>query len=54
MEYMIYRLYSEKLDKYFIGQINILNDRIKRHDRGYEKFHQKVFPGKQHEKLINH
>jgi putative endonuclease len=38
MAFYIYILYSESHDKYYIGQTNDLNDRIRRHNCGFEKF----------------
>ena len=44
--YNVYILYSEKLSKYYIGQTNALNDRIHRHNSGFEKFTSKGMPWK--------
>ena len=32
MEYFVYLLYSEKVNKHYIGQTNNLNDRLVRHN----------------------
>jgi putative endonuclease len=34
--YHVYVLYSEKYDRLYIGQTNNLENRIKRHNSGYE------------------
>ncbi|WP_462245896.1 GIY-YIG nuclease family protein [Ekhidna sp.] len=38
MIYFVYILYSSSLDKYYKGQTNDLNDRVRRHNDGYEKY----------------
>jgi putative endonuclease len=35
--YYVYILYSEKFDKFYIGQTNDFEDRLNRHYCGYEK-----------------
>ena len=37
MCYYIYILFSEKLDKYYRGQTEDLDNRLNRHNSGYEK-----------------
>ena len=37
MPYYVYILYSEKFDKFYIGQTNDISDRINRHNSGNEK-----------------
>jgi len=37
MQYFVYILYSEKFDKFYIGQTNNTDDRLKRHNAGYNK-----------------
>ena len=37
MEYFVYILYSQKFDRFYKGQTNDLEDRLKRHNAGYEK-----------------
>jgi putative endonuclease len=37
LKYFIYILYSEKCDCYYKGQTKNLQDRIERHNKGYEK-----------------
>ena len=46
MEFYTYILFSEKIDKYYIGQTNNLENRLKRHNNGYEKFTRKGAPWK--------
>ncbi|MFN3941656.1 MAG: GIY-YIG nuclease family protein [Flavobacterium sp.] len=36
MTYFVYILHSPNYDKYYIGQTNNLEDRLKRHNEGYE------------------
>jgi len=36
MAYVVYILYSESLDKFYKGQTNSIEDRLKRHNAGYE------------------
>ncbi len=35
--YYVYILYSEKFDKFYIGQTNDFADRLDRHNCGYER-----------------
>ncbi len=35
MEYSVYILYSNKFDRYYIGQTNNMENRITRHNNGY-------------------
>ncbi len=37
MTFYVYILYSIKSDRYYIGQTNNLQDRIRRHNSGYVK-----------------
>jgi putative endonuclease len=37
MKYSVYILYSEKHDRYYVGQTNNLVSRIHRHNSGYVK-----------------
>ncbi len=37
-EFFVYIIYSEKFDKYYIGQTNNFNERFERHNNGYEGF----------------
>jgi putative endonuclease len=36
MDFFIYILYSQKFDRFYIGQTNDIQDRIRRHNSGYE------------------
>jgi len=36
--FYVYILFSEKLNKYYVGSTNNLQNRIRRHNSGYEKF----------------
>jgi putative endonuclease len=38
MQYFVYILYSEKLDKYYIGSTGNLEDRLKKHNRSRSGF----------------
>jgi putative endonuclease len=38
MDYFVYILYSQRLDRYYVGQTNDLTERIRRHNRGIEKY----------------
>ena len=42
--YQVYILYSEKHDKYYIGQTQDLGARIERHNRGQVPFTKKYIP----------
>ena len=37
MHYYVYILYSQKLNKFYKGQTNDIEKRLKRHNDGYEK-----------------
>ncbi len=37
MQYYVYILYTEKFDKFYIGQTNNIFDRLQRHNSGSEK-----------------
>ena len=37
MNYYVYILYSTVFDKFYIGQSNDINDRLRRHNAGSEK-----------------
>ncbi|MEX1190519.1 MAG: GIY-YIG nuclease family protein [Brumimicrobium sp.] len=37
MQHTVYILYSEKFDRYYVGQTNNLENRIHRHNAGYVK-----------------
>jgi len=36
--YLVYILYSERFDKFYIGQTNDMDDRFKRHNAGQVQF----------------
>ena len=42
--FYVYILFSEKLSKYYIGQTNNIDERLKRHNSGYEIFTSKGIP----------
>ncbi|WP_420317266.1 GIY-YIG nuclease family protein [Ekhidna sp.] len=42
--YFVYILYSNSCDKYYKGQTNDLEDRLKRHNAGYENATTKCRP----------
>ncbi|MBK6266465.1 GIY-YIG nuclease family protein [Marivirga sp. S37H4] len=44
VKYTVYILYSEKIDQFYRGQTKDLNDRLKRHNKGIEKFTQNGTP----------
>jgi len=44
--YYVYILFSEKLSKYYIGQTNNIDERLKKHNSGYEAFTSKGTPWK--------
>ena len=44
MTFYVYILYSDKLNKYYTGQTNDLEDRIHRHNSGSEKHTSKEMP----------
>ncbi|KJF41908.1 GIY-YIG nuclease family protein [Draconibacterium sediminis] len=37
MKYYVYIIYSPGIDSYYKGQTSCLEDRLNRHNRGYEK-----------------
>lgn len=37
MSHYVYILYTEKFDKFYIGQTNDVSDRLRRHNSGTEK-----------------
>lgn len=37
MKYSVYILYSEKFDRFYVGQTNNLENRFQRHNSGYVK-----------------
>lgn len=37
MKYSVYILYSEKFDRYYVGQTNNIVNRVHRHNAGYVK-----------------
>ena len=38
MKYYVYILYAPRFDKFYIGQTQNLENRVKRHNAGYEKY----------------
>ncbi|MAT90465.1 MAG: excinuclease ABC subunit C [Flavobacteriaceae bacterium] len=38
MNYVVYILYSEKLNKYYVGQTQNLEERVRKHNQGGAKF----------------
>ena len=42
--FSVYILWSDKLQKFYIGQTSNLEDRIYRHNHGYEKYTSKGMP----------
>ena len=46
MSFHVYILHSEKLNKYYTGQTNNLEDRLYRHNAGQEKYTSKGVPWK--------
>jgi putative endonuclease len=46
MTFYVYILYSDKLNKYYTGQTNDLEDRLHRHNSSQEKFTSKGVPWK--------
>ncbi|MBU2444069.1 MAG: GIY-YIG nuclease family protein [Bacteroidetes bacterium] len=45
-EWFVYILYSEKIDKYYVGYTSDLDLRINRHNEGWGKFSLKGIPWK--------
>ena len=46
MPIYVYILYSQAFGKYYIGQTNNINDRLNRHNSGYEKATSPYIPWK--------
>jgi putative endonuclease len=46
MGFCVYILWSEELGKYYVGSTNDFDDRLFRHNQGYEKFTSKGIPWK--------
>ena len=46
MAHYVYILYTEKFDKFYIGQTNDVSDRLKRHNNGTEKATKPFIPWK--------
>jgi putative endonuclease len=44
MVFFVYIIYSEAHDKFYIGQTNDIEDRIRRHNNGSEKFTSPYLP----------
>ena len=44
MAYFVYILYSDSINKFYTGQTNDIDQRIKRHNSGAEKFTSKGVP----------
>ena len=44
MSYKVYILWSESLEKYYVGSTNDLEDRVYRHNSGQGKFTSKGMP----------
>ena len=44
MNYYVYILYSQKFDKYYYGQTQNLEERLKRHNAGSEKYTKTYLP----------
>jgi putative endonuclease len=44
--YFVYILYSEKLNRYYVGSTNNITDRIKRHNAGQGGYTKKGIPWK--------
>ena len=44
MEFCVYILWSERLGKYYVGSTGNLENRVKRHNKGEEKFTSKGVP----------
>jgi putative endonuclease len=38
MDFKVYILWSESLQKFYVGHTNNIEDRIDRHNKGYERF----------------
>ncbi|PCE64812.1 GIY-YIG nuclease family protein [Sediminicola luteus] len=46
MEYVVYILFSEKLNKYYVGYTNDLSERIERHNTSRSKYTSRGIPWK--------
>ena len=46
MQYHVYILYSQSLDKYYVGHTKDLNDRLTRHNNGRSKYTKSGAPWK--------
>ncbi|UOB18113.1 GIY-YIG nuclease family protein [Abyssalbus ytuae] len=46
MKYVVYIIYSEQLDGYYVGQTYDLDDRLKRHNSGRSGYTKKGIPWK--------
>jgi putative endonuclease len=44
MEFKVYILWSESLQKFYVGRTNDIDDRLHRHNSGYQKFTSKGRP----------
>ncbi|PQV47440.1 putative endonuclease [Jejuia pallidilutea] len=44
MEYKVYILYSKKLNRYYVGQTNNIEKRLKTHNSGGKKYTTKGIP----------
>ncbi|GGE11608.1 GIY-YIG nuclease family protein [Psychroflexus salis] len=44
MKFYTYILFSEKLNKHYIGQTNHVQNRLKKHNNRYQKFTKKGVP----------
>ena len=42
--YFTYIIYSEKIDRYYVGSTNNVLDRLRRHNAGYRKYTKKGIP----------
>ncbi|NER10859.1 GIY-YIG nuclease family protein [Muriicola jejuensis] len=46
MSYLVYVLYSERLEKYYVGYTKDLDERMSRHNTGRSRFTSKGLPWK--------
>jgi len=46
MEFCVYIMWSERLGKFYVGSTGNLENRVKRHNKGEEKFTSKGVPWK--------
>lgn len=44
MAFVVYILWSDSLQKFYVGSINDFKDRLQRHNAGHEKFTSKGTP----------